>query len=519
LRARALALRTPALALRGARASRRVGLAAFAASALLVAGAANASALLLHLPNGNTISVQPSRGAAAGSITSSTARLEYHGGPIMPSNTNYTLYWAPASAPPYPAEYKSGINQYLAKLAHDSGGHQNVDSVATQYNDAAGQFANYDSHFGGALLDTDAYPANGCAAAPICLTDRQIREELKTYIKANGLPHDHTHEYFVLTPPRVEDCFEATSLECSAGSTNPVYCAYHSYITLSGGPIIYANDPYVTGNLRCEDGEHPNNKPSDGALQGGLTHEHNESLTDPELNAWYDANGAENGDKCRTFNDTTEFGTPLGIAPDGSRYNQVVDASLYWYQQEWSNEGLACKQRLLGPTVTKVEPKSGLTLGGTRVTITGTRFAQATAVSFGSAAAASFTINSSTSITAISPAHAAAIVDITVTTPAGISAISLSDHFKFLPAVTSVTPNSGPRAGGTSVTISGSGFAPGTGTTIIHFGLAAAKNVICSSGKQCTATSPKHEAGTVHVSAIVNKVSSAKTSADLYTYT
>jgi len=198
---------------------------------------------VLHLPNGNTISVQPLRGAAPASTTASTGRLEYHGGPIMPSNTNYALYWDPAGGPAYPAEYRSGINTYLEDLAHDSGGDQNVDSVATQYKDTAGAFVSYDSHFGGALIDTDAYPLSGCVAAPICLTDRQIREELKSYIKAHALPHDYRHEYFVLTPPRVEDCFEASSFECSAGSSSPVYCAYHSYIPLSGGPIIYANDP------------------------------------------------------------------------------------------------------------------------------------------------------------------------------------------------------------------------------------------------------------------------------------
>jgi len=277
----------------------------------------------------------------------------------------------------------------------------------------------------------------------------------------------------------------------------------------------------VTGNPGCDDGEHPNNKPSDGALEGGLSHEHNESITDPELNAWYAASGAENGDKCRTFKEASEFGTPLGTAPDGSRYNQVVNTRFYWYQQEWSNEGLQCKQRLLSaaPAVTQVSPKSGLTLGGTAVTITGTRFSEATAVTFGSTAAASFTVSSSTSITAIAPAHQAAVVDVTVTTPAGTSTVSLSDHFKFMPAVTGVSPTSGPRAGGTSVTITGSGFAPGVGTTVVDFGLASAKNVSCSSSERCTASSPKHEAGTVHVSAIVNKVSSAKTSADLFTYT
>jgi hypothetical protein len=500
----------------------RLALASFIAAALmLVSLSGSASALVLNLPNGHRLSVQALRGAPASALRSAgTAKLEYHGGPIMPSNTNYAFYWDPSGAPSYPAAYQSGLNTFFEDLAHDSGGLQNVDSVATQYNDSAGEFANYDSHFAGAILDTDPYPANGCVRATICLTDAQLRAELKSYIKAHGLPHDLTHEYFLLTPPGVEDCFEASGVECSAGTTRPVYCAYHGFINVSVGPIVYANDPYVTGVEGCDDGEHPNNKPSDGALQGGLSHEHNESITDPELNAWYASNGEENGDKCRTFNEATEFGTPLGTAPDGSRYNQVINSDEYWYQQEWSNEGLQCKQRLgfVTPTVTKVVPKTGPAIGGTSVTITGTEFSGATAVKFGGTSATKFTVNSSTSITATSPQAVPGVVDVTVTTPAGTSALSLKDHFKFTPLVNSVSPSSGPRAGGTTVSITGSGFSLGTSGTIIKFGATASKSVNCTSSERCTAVSPKHEAATVDVTARVNKVPSPKTSADHFNY-
>jgi hypothetical protein len=486
------------------------------------AGATSAEALVVKLPNGHQVSFAPVHGIGRAAAGAGTGKLEYHGGPVMSSNTNYTLYWAPAGAPEYPAEYQSGVNRYLEDLAHDSGGEQNVDSVATQYSDSAGEFANYDSHFAGALIDTDPYPANGCVAAAICLTDAQIQAELKAYIKANGLPHDLNHEYFVLTPPGVEDCFEASSFECSAGSTNPVYCAYHNVISLTGGPLIYANDPYVTGVSGCDDGEHPNNKPSDAVLEGGLSHEHNESITDPELNAWYDAKGNENGDKCRTFNETTEYGTPLGTAPDGSRYNQIVNGDFYWYQQEWSNEGLTCKQRVASvsvtPSVTKISPKTGPASGGTSVKITGTNFTSVTAVHFGSVNATSFIVNSATSITAIAPAGAVGVVDVTVTTTGGTSAISSADHFKYKPSVSAVSPKTGPAAGGTLVTITGSGFATGAGATAIRFGTTAATSVSCSSSTSCTAVSPKHATGTVHVVAKVNGIASAKTSADQFTY-
>ena len=178
-----------------------------------------------------------------------------------------------------------------------------------------GEFANYNSHFGGALIDTDPYPANGCKQATICLTDEQLRSELAKYVKAQGLPLDIAHEYFLLTPPGVEDCFEANGLECSAGSKRPVYCAYHGSSFVTGGELIYSNDPYVTGNVGCDDGNHPNGTTSDGALEGGLSHEHVESITDPEPNnAWTDfangeATGYEIGDKCGVT-----LGTSLGKA-------------------------------------------------------------------------------------------------------------------------------------------------------------------------------------------------------------
>ena len=490
----------------------------------LIVGAGSASALVVQLRNGHRISVLPLRGGARGAApvfgTSETGgRLEYHGGPIMSSNTNYALYWDPEGGPAYLSEYQSGLDTFFEDLAHDSGGLQNVDSVATQYGDSSGEFANYSSHFGGALIDRDPYPANGCAAAPICLTDAQIQKELKAYINKSGLPHDLAHEYFVLTPPGVEDCFEAASIECSAGSSSPYYCAYHSDIAVTGGPIIYANDPYVTGVEGCDDGEHPNNKPSDGALVGGLSHEHNESITDPELNAWYGASGAENGDKCRTFVESTEFGTPLGTAPDGSRYNQVINSHFYWYQQEWSNEGLVCKQRgaAEAPTVTKVTPKTGPVTGGTSVTISGTSLDHVSMVKFG-AVAAKLTPTSSKSINATAPAESAGAVNVTVTTPAGTSAITLKDVYKYAPVISGVSPTSGPRVGGTALVMTGAGFVPGTGGTIFKFGSAAGKSVNCSSTERCTLLSPKHEPGTVEVRATVNKVSSVKPSPVTFTF-
>jgi hypothetical protein len=47
------------------------------------------------------------------------------------------------------------------------------------------------------------------------------------------------------------------------------------------------------------------------ALANVSGHELSEMLTDPQLNAWYDAQGSENSDKCAwTFNGNVTIGSP-----------------------------------------------------------------------------------------------------------------------------------------------------------------------------------------------------------------
>jgi IPT/TIG domain len=183
------------------------------------------------------------------------------------------------------------------------------------------------------------------------------------------------------------------------------------------------------------------------------------------------------------------------------------------------NEGVGAAWVFVAPpAITKVSPTKGPVSGGTSVTITGTNLSGATAVKFGTTDATSFTVKSASTITATSPAEGAGTVDVTVTTPAGTSAVTLKDHFKFVPTVTGVSPNTGSTAGGTSVAISGTGFALGKTATVFKFGKAKATSVNCTTSTSCTAVSPAHEAGTVDVKATVNKASSVKNALDRFTY-
>ncbi|MFJ7244740.1 PxKF domain-containing protein [Kitasatospora sp. NPDC098652] len=74
------------------------------------------------------------------------------------------------------------------------------------------------------------------------------------------------------------------------------------------------------------------------------------------------------------------------------------------------------------PVVTGVAPAQGPLAGGNTVTITGSNFTGATAVTFGSTPAAAFTVDTDTRITATAPAASGVgAVGVTVTTPGGTS--------------------------------------------------------------------------------------------------
>lgn len=148
------------------------------------------------------------------------------------------------------------------------------------------------------------------------------------------------------------------------------------------------------------------------------------------------------------------------------------------------------------PVTTGVAPTSGPSSGGTVIVITGTGFTGATAVAFAptgggaEVAAAAFTIDSDTQITATTPATSFSALPTTtnvkVTTPGGTSAVAAAGQFTFHPAF-AVNPPTGPPAGGTNVTITGSGF---TGATAVRFGAVDAGSFTVVSDNEITATSP-----------------------------
>ena len=91
------------------------------------------------------------------------------------------------------------------------------------------------------------------------------------------------------------------------------------------------------------------------------------------------------------------------------------------------------------PTVTAIGPKAGASAGGRSVTITGTNFQAGATVTIGGAAATSVSVVNSTTVTALTPSHAAGAGTVTVTNP-GAAAGSLANGYTFM-AATAFTDN------------------------------------------------------------------------------
>ena len=115
---------------------------------------------------------------------------------------------------------------------------------------------------------------------------------------------------------------------------------------------------------------------------------------------------------------------------------------------------------VLAPTLSTNSPTLGTTNGGTIVTLTGANLLGTSRVNLGTTTV-SFTVISDSKIRFTTPATSAAVVDIGVVTAGGSATLSNGIEFTssaLIPVITSITPATGPIAGGTTVTVIGQFF-------------------------------------------------------------
>jgi hypothetical protein len=198
-----------------------------------------------------------------------------------------------------------------------------------------------------------------------------------------------------------------------------------------------------------------------------------------------------NSKKIKTFAPPAEVVGNVDIAVTTSQGTSAANAG---DQYDFESEA---------PWVEAMTPEIGPS--GETVTLKGEGFVGTTEVDFGGVRASSFEVVDDIEIVAVAPPHPTERVAITITTPRGTSPAVCGAgkcrvivHYKFRPTILAVSPASGPLAGGTPVTITGSNFE--VGYSRIDVGGREGVEINCSSETICTFLAPAgKEAGTVPV--------------------
>jgi hypothetical protein len=303
--------------------------------------------------------------------------LTYHGGQTMTGGvTIHTIFWTGGTnpfqgrPPGAPADYIGMVQQYLTDVAAASTGTSgqtctiascNVFTVQPQFGWGTtpggithGAYSVNYSPVADSMIDTQPYPSKSvqCASpqnTAVCITDAQVQAEVDRVINLTHGSRGLHDIWYVFTPPGVDECINPGVCETNA------FGGYHSVSNLGHGPTIYAytGDPIVETSRVNNPGNDPQGYPDAEHVIDIVAHEVNEAMTDPEGVGYMDPNGFETGDKCEFG---PQFGTPLGFAPNGSPFNEVVNGHMYLIQEMWANQDNSNNPNCVQATTTTTNP-------------------------------------------------------------------------------------------------------------------------------------------------------------------
>jgi hypothetical protein len=240
--------------------------------------------------------------------TQSGNGINYHNGPVMLGTTNVYVVWYGN----WPAT--STTPAILTDLLSNIGGSPYFNINTTYYNAAKVKVTN-SVHYSGSV--TDAYSQG------VNLSDAGVQAVVSKAIASGALPKDTNGVYFVLTSA---DVFETSGFLTQ-------YCGWHSNGAIGGADIKYSfvGDPGRNMAACSAQTTSPNANANADAMSSVIAHELEETVSDPDLNAWYDSRGAENADKC-----AWTFGTAYRTA-NGSLANMKLGTRDFFIQRNWVN--------------------------------------------------------------------------------------------------------------------------------------------------------------------------------------
>jgi hypothetical protein len=159
-------------------------------------------------------------------------------------------------------------------------------------------------------------------------------------VQQGRLPNDPNGVYFVLTSADVAQTNGTGSSFCTQ------YCGWHTYGTL-GNNLKFS---FVGNGDRCPSScglsSSPNGNAGADGMASVVAHELEETVTDPQIDAWHNANNEENADKC-----AWKFGATY-TAPNGATANVKLGNRDYLIQQNWLNTGAgSCAMSYQTPSI------------------------------------------------------------------------------------------------------------------------------------------------------------------------
>ena len=241
--------------------------------------------------------------------TVSSNGISYHGGAVMLGTTHVYFIW-------YGNWASNSATTILADWAKSLGG-SSYFNINTTYYDGSNRFVSNSVTFGGAVFDNYSLGSS--------LDDNSIYAIVATAIGNGSLPLDANGVYFVLTSA---DVAETTGF-CTA------YCGWHTSAAFNNVSSQFA---FVGNTLQCpfacegSPGNDPNGNEGADGMASIMTHELDESVTDPNGDAWYNSSGNEVGDLCN-FN----YGSNVYGTANGSIANIQLGPRNFLLQEDWVN--------------------------------------------------------------------------------------------------------------------------------------------------------------------------------------
>ena len=351
--------------------------------------------------------------------------------------------------------------------------------------------------------DTFIYLNPGQPAVESVDPDSQEAERGDAYVTITGQNLTGGSVDFGSTNAEFMTCTQ-TSCTGYAPSGLPAGTVDVTVTTASGTSAVNPGDQF-TDYVPAVTGVFPSTGWTLGGTQVTVTGNH---LTD--MTVYF---GATTATDISCSSDTECTGTAPAAASAGAVDVTVGDG---WVRSATGAADQFDYQVLGPPTVTGVSPSTGVDLGGDPVTITGTNL-EGGSVSFGNNLASGSPCTESSCNVSTPETASDGVVDVTVTTAAGTSATTPADQFTYeaqgTPTVTTVLPDVGSAAGGTLVTVSGTGLTDAD----VSFGSAVSQDVTCTA-TSCQAVAPAQDPGPVDVTVTNTAGTSAITPSDQFTY-